>query len=628
MALWQRLATCLLIVLVISTAWLLFVKTPSNQTRISTSSDTARPEKAFETVVSEPSNVRDASIVDFVGSAACRECHPEIWEKYQSHPMAHSFSKVMTAKSIEDYSEKTEFSPPGNRRYRVEKTPDRVLHHEIMVDQNREELYDQSVQIDYTFGSGKRGRGYVIDRGGLLFKSSISWFSDRKEWGLSPDYLPDNHRRFERRVTGGCLTCHCGLLNFVRNEADRFRTPTFFEEAISCERCHGPGRKHIEAREADDIASDPIVNPGKLDMDRREAVCAQCHLHGESRILLSGRMPHDFRPGERLEENWVTFVKSQGTGLTRSGRAASQVEHMVSSTCFKKSEGKLGCISCHDPHAIPTESEKPDYFRQRCLKCHSEGDCSEPLSVRQSEPHFDNCVHCHMPSVPAANVLHRSIADHRILRNAVIESDEKGKGDLVVFQFDQTLSIPPSQLVRARALKMMAEALGTPVKPEMAREANQLLEPLIDEYPEDTEILVALGNGCQIQNQWKEAEKWWLKVLSLNPRNEYTIQTLATIYQNRHENELAEKYLRQLIELNPWHGSFHGRLSNILMLRGEAKAAIAAAEKGLELNPTIWDLHELLSNAYARFGQQDEAKKHHDLFLRRPARVTSSESKP
>ena len=561
----------------------------------------------------------DPSIVDYVGSAACRDCHPEVWEKYQSHPMAQSFAKVTAASPIEDYVGPTEFAPPGNRRYRVERTAEGVQHHEVMVDRLGEVIYDQSVHVDYALGSGKRGRAYVIDRDGLMFKSSISWYSKEKEWTLSPDYLPESHKRFERRVTGGCLTCHSGLPNFVRGEPDRFGQPPFLEEAIGCERCHGPGRKHIAARESGEIDNDPIVNPGRLEVDRREAVCAQCHLHGESRVLRTGRTAHDFRPGERLEDNWLVFVKSHETGLTRSGRAASQVEHMVSSVCFERSAGRMGCISCHDPHSIPVASDKDEFFRQRCLKCHADHGCSLPQSDREAAPHFDNCTKCHMPSVPSTNVLHRSIADHRILRRPSNEQEEEqGAGEAKVFQFVER-PIPAAEMDRARAFKLISDALGPPVRPELAQAANRLLLPLIGQSPDDPELFAALGNGCQVQNQPKEAERWWLQALELNPRHESTVQNLATMYHDQLQLAPAERYLKRFIDLNPWHGSYHGRLAGTLMYRGDKAGAIASAERALELNPTIWELHDFLSKAYSGVGDRESAAKHRKFLFQKQA---------
>ncbi len=560
-------------------------------------------------------NSVDSSVVDYVGSIACRDCHQEIWEKYQSHPMANSCAHVSDASPMEDYTNKLEFHPPGNRSYRVEQTADGVRHHETMVDQAGEVIYDQSVPVDFALGSGKRGRAYVIDRDGLLFKSSISWYSDKHEWGLSPDYLPEHHQRFERRVTGGCLTCHSGLPNFIRDEADRFGKPPFLEASIGCERCHGPGRKHVAARESGQVADDPIVNPGRLEVNRREAVCAQCHLHGESRVLRTGRTPHDFRPGERLDANWIIFVKSHGTGVTRSGRAASQVEHMVSSICFQQSEGRLGCISCHDPHSIPNKADKYEYFRQRCLKCHADHGCSLPVSERAMAPHFDNCTICHMPEARSANVLHRSNADHRIVRRPSDDNEPESE-ESKVFQFAET-SIPELELNRARAIKMIGDAAGPPVRADLAQAGIRLLMLLVAQSPEDPELYVALGNGCQILNQFVDATRWRLRVLQLNPRHEQTVQNMATLFHDEFQLVPAEKYLKRFIELNPWHGAYHGRLAGTLMYRGDTAGAIASAERALELNPTLWKLHDFLSSAYTRVGDRESATRHQRLLVRK-----------
>lgn len=559
----------------------------------------------------------DPSLADFVGSRTCRRCHDEIVDRYFTHPMARSFAHVDRAAVIENYDDPNEAAPPGNRRYRVERSGDEIRHHEVMLDRDGEVIYDQSVPIEYALGSGKRGRAYILDRDGLMFKSSISWYAQEGRWGLSPDYPPDRHKRFERRVTGGCLNCHAGLPNFVRGETDRFGEPPFLEEPIGCERCHGPGRKHIALHESADLDDDPIINPARLEPDRREAVCAQCHLHGETRTLRTGRMPYDFRPGERLEDNWLVFVKTHGGGLTRSGRAASQVEHMVTSTCYVKSEGRMGCTSCHDPHSVPAESAKVDFYRDRCLKCHADRGCALPEPERRAAPYRDNCMTCHMPSSPSDNVLHRSVADHRIPRRPLPDSDdEDGDGDEThVFQFAAT-PIPKAELDRARAFALLETALGPPSQTDLAEEAQALLLPLVDVFPDDPEVLVGLGNTCQLLGEPREAAEWWRKALARSPRHEATIQTLASEYHDRFELDEAETFLLRFLALNDWHGSYHGRLAATLMQRGDLSGAIASAERALELNPTLWPLHELLVSAYTRQGDRTAAQRHRALLQR------------
>lgn len=590
---------------------------------------TSHRNKSVKPITNEPvtpfrvDHAIDPSMADYVGSDACRDCHAEIWEKYRSHPMARSFARVEHAFPVEDYTKQLEFSPPGNRKYRVEVKQDEILHHEIMLDSQGEAIYDQAFPVAYVLGSGKRGRGYVIDHDGLMFKSSISWYSDTKQWGLSPDYLPESHMRFERRVTGGCLACHAGLPNFTRGEPDRFKEPAFLEESIGCERCHGPGRKHIAHQNSGETADDPIVNPSRLDMDRREAICAQCHLRGESRILRTGRMPHDFRPGERLEDNWIVFVKSHGPGITRSGRAATQAEHMVSSTCFQKSEGRLGCTSCHDPHSMPDPEAKDEYYRQKCLTCHSDRGCSLPLPAREAAPHQDRCTNCHMPPISAGNVLHRSVADHRILRKPSTAEDDVEPPESHVFQFAST-PIPDHEVRRAKALKMVSDAIDGNGRPDLAKAATPLLKQLIEQAPDDVELYVALGNCALVQDQPREAERYWSKVLQLNPRHEPTIQSLAVLYHDNYQLVPAERTLKRFVAMNPWHGSYYGRLAATLMQRGDTTGAIAAAERGLELNPTLWKLHDFLAGAYTATGDRESAMRHQKLYDRmRPGEVPS-----
>src|SRR5262245_17813831 len=69
---------------------------------------------------------------EYIGSNACRECHSDIWKRYQSHPMAQSMSRVHDAIPLEESEIRTEFSR-GRRDYRVERNGARVFHHERQV---------------------------------------------------------------------------------------------------------------------------------------------------------------------------------------------------------------------------------------------------------------------------------------------------------------------------------------------------------------------------------------------------------------------------------------------------------------------------------------------------------------
>ena len=271
---------------------------------------TPRPESPPTDSAAPAAARRSIDDDEFVGSDACAACHTRIWNSYRRHSMGRSLASVEEAAPIENY-ETAEFAPPGPRRYRVERTATRVRHHESLTDRDGTLLYDQGVDVAYALGSGKRGRAYLIEHDGLLFKSSIAWFSREQAWGLAPDYAPESHQRFERRITDGCINCHAGHVQAVASAPDTFAAPVLIESAIGCERCYGPGRRHIAAHEAAEgkLADELIVNPSRLDGPRQTDICAQCHLHGEATVLRTGQKPYDFEPGQRLEENRIVFVK-------------------------------------------------------------------------------------------------------------------------------------------------------------------------------------------------------------------------------------------------------------------------------------------------------------------------------
>ena len=158
-----------------------------------------------------------------------------------------------------------------------------------------------------------------------------------------------------------------------------------------------------------------IVNPADLTPALRDDVCAQCHLAGDARILRVGRRNEDYRPGLPFHRFWTVFVQPPDRA---EDRFVGQVEQMHESHCFLASRGRLGCISCHNPHHFPAPAEKAAYYRGRCLACHAERGCSLPASDRLERSKDDDCTGCHMPKASSFDIPHAASANHRIPRHA------------------------------------------------------------------------------------------------------------------------------------------------------------------------------------------------------------------
>lgn len=103
----------------------------------------------------------------------------------------------------------------------------------------------------------------------------------------------DGTARFDRGIIPRCLECHAACFDskFPSAASNVYNTANFVL-GISCERCHGPGRAHVQAQEhgtaakAMQAAGMSIVNPAKLSSRRRAEICRQCHGgHGEPEAL-------------------------------------------------------------------------------------------------------------------------------------------------------------------------------------------------------------------------------------------------------------------------------------------------------------------------------------------------------
>lgn len=553
---------------------------------------------------------------DFVGSQVCATCHPEIAASYSAHPMAQSLAGVTEARPLEDYENRTSFQPWGSRKYMVERRPDGVFHHEVRENADGSVLYDQSVPIHFSVGSGQRGRSFLTNRDGLLFMSSIGWYSSGAGWDLSPGYRPESHPRFERQISDGCIMCHAGRVAPVAGQPATFdaRHP-FLEESIGCERCHGPAATHVTRYETlDPTLVDQIVNPAKLDAVRQDAVCNQCHLQGGKRTLRYGREEYDFRPGDRLGDIWVVSLDTDAGVQGDSVRAVTQASQMQESVCFQKSQN-LQCVSCHDPHRHATPEDRHVFYDSRCMTCHgpSSTECAESPLRRAAK----SCVECHMPRLSTSDVPHTSQTDHRVPRSNKAPKRPtipRAKDDFDFYR-EGDLVLPEWEVQRARGL-LISNLTETSRDASLASQAVALLEPLQERLPGDTELLNALGVAYLQRDNQPAATKCWELSLQAAPKQASTLQLLAMLHHQSGNLEQARQYYARLIEVNPWRAEYFGRYSHVLGRLGEVEAALKAGQRCAELDPSLAFIHTWMAELHQRQGQAELSRRERELSQR------------
>jgi len=362
--------------------------------------------------------------VQYAGDRACADCHQDVAASFRQHPMGRALAPVAAAPPIErfDKAAHNPFAAPdpfvgGGLHYGVSRRDKHVRHREWAADPDGKVLAEAEAEVHFVVGSGKAARSYLVNHDGYLFESPVTWFPQAGRWDLSPGYENTN-LHFSRPVTPGCLFCHSNFADHVPDTVNRYRPPVFRGFAVGCERCHGPGELHVRRHTEGKLPPGPddtIVNPARLKPDLREAVCQQCHLQGEKRIVRRGGSDFDYRPGLPLHAFLMDFVVQQ-EGHS-DAKFVNSVEQMMASRCYRASREpkKLGCISCHDPHKLPAAAERVAFYRQRCLQCHAEIPCSLPLAERHARDKEDSCVACHMPR-NGSEIGHAAITDHRVPR--------------------------------------------------------------------------------------------------------------------------------------------------------------------------------------------------------------------
>ncbi|WP_077023143.1 multiheme c-type cytochrome [Fuerstiella marisgermanici] len=489
------------------------------------------------------------------------------------------------------------------------------IHRETAIDRgSKQQIYQHDEVVDFVVGSGTRGKSYLINHGGVLMLSPLTWYTQGHRWDLSPGYERQN-RHFQRRIVDGCVQCHASRVASRPESTHLFEEKPFHELAIGCERCHGPGEDHIEFHSLAHLPADqtdPITNPSDLDNQLRDHVCLQCHLIGESRLLRYGRTDFDFRPGDRVTDVWTTFMKGAVVDADQTAEAVSQVEQMLSSTCHQNS-ADFGCVTCHDPHRQPAESEKHSFYRSRCLKCHENQDsqCSESFAVREAIENADSCISCHMQSLEANDVPHLSQTDHRILRRPQVKTDQQTQSthyEVRIFGLENA-QISEEEVDRAHAI-FMSQTAEEKKSTLMAAQAIPKLEEWVENVPDDLPALDALGAAYSLLDDDGATERTWRAGLNQKPTDERFLRRLFLHYHDHGRTDEAIRIGLRLLEVNARDPEYLGRMAHLLGQKGQLTRAVEYAERAVQIDPQAERVHSWLVDAYLALGDKEASDRH------------------
>lgn len=240
---------------------------------------------------------------------------------------------------------------------------------------------------EWAFGAGTQAHTFVSKAApGVYLEHGLSFYPRLNRMARTPGHRTEagvKYRLFD--PSAGilrCFACHStGPVTLEREDKSEGASEDKIvphEMGVRCESCHGASAAHAKSP-----ATVKPMNPGKLDGYQLNELCGACH-----------RRPEGAEATPNLRDPW---------------NARHQPLTLAASKCFRASEGKLTCFTCHAAHEA-----KPAPYDAACQSCHKAVEHRTPKVAKQS------CTSCHMPLVKPVPGL--EFSNHRIGRYAAGDS--------------------------------------------------------------------------------------------------------------------------------------------------------------------------------------------------------------
>ncbi|HLH38598.1 MAG TPA: cytochrome c3 family protein [Bryobacteraceae bacterium] len=316
--------------------------------------------------------------LSYTGSAACKNCHPAIYERWTRTRMANVVRDPKTH-------------------------PDAILPD---LSKPNPLVNFSANDIAFVYGSKWKQR-YFVKRDGDYYVLGAQWDVTHQIWrpyhaAAGTDwwtaFYPDDNMA---RPTGPlCDGCHS--VNYD------IQTKTVTEWNVGCEKCHGPGAEHARAPSRANI-----VNPARLDFVRANDICIQCHSQGQPvQRQIEGKYydwPVGYVAGKNLQDFWKLEEHKPGdTTFTHFAEGTARKNRMQGNdfvTSQMYTHG-VSCFSCHDVHGTGNNADLIKPANVLCLECHGPNSPNGPHApTMEAHTHHragsagGECVACHMPKI-------------------------------------------------------------------------------------------------------------------------------------------------------------------------------------------------------------------------------------
>lgn len=495
----------------------------------------------------------------------CAGCHREIYEEYERTPMAQGSGTAVDGLLTGDFVQAS-----SGIHYSVTSRDGKAWMSYERHMEGKPVLHGEE-QLAYYIGSGHRGRTYLYQESGEWFEAPINFYGKKQLWDMAPNYGATKTLPPALPVDSNCLHCHATDVQTALPEArNKYDGPPFMQGGIGCSGCHGDPSKHLAEH-----GHGSIVNPASLAPARSDSVCLQCHLEGDVAIYRAEKSLAQFRAGENLSDFAVYFVRASAE--SGGNRATSQYEALLHSACKNASGDKLTCTTCHEPHSSPAPADRVNYFRSKCLSCHT----GIQMATRH-HPEQQDCAACHMPVRETSDISHEQRTDHNIqiwpstAASGLQLKNIAGSDELVPVG-----GVPTGPRELGLAYAQLAER-GDRLAGERAL---SLLSKAEQESASDAPVHTQVGLLEQMFGDQAAARKEYTDALSEDPYDATAMANLAVLDAASGRTAEAVSLLQRVIDADPSQLTAGLNLAFIECRIGDKKKALDTLTGLSRINP-------------------------------------------
>ena len=331
-----------------------------------------------------------ASAAHYVGSAACAQCHAQLYDRWKNTPMAN------VVRDPREHPDAFLADPATNSIAPFTKG-----------------------QVAFVYGSLWKQR-YFTKIGDDYYPLGAQWEVKNKKWSKyhvaenTDWWVPYYPAENTGRPTGPlCDGCHSVDYNI--------HTRQVAEWNVGCERCHGPGGEHVAHPSRANI-----LNPASLNYVAATDTCIQCHSQGRPvNDPIEGKhydWPVGYNAGGNLRDYWKLEEPNLGQtdfyyfaeGTAHKNRM--QGNDFVQSVMYTRG---ITCFDCHDVHGTGNYAQLRKPAQQLCLDCHGPQSPNGPRTptIEEHTHHMEgspgsSCVACHMPQIESEGPPNTFVRSH------------------------------------------------------------------------------------------------------------------------------------------------------------------------------------------------------------------------